>query len=95
MFRAAIIQSGPCQAQVALPEAERASLDYARDAGCGDPETAADCLRALPADKLREPVWYYSIGDDQLSGPVTGTAALAGGPDDGVSPRARRPGCRC
>ena len=76
LFRAAILQSGPCQAQLALPEAQRASLDYARQAGCEDPATAAACLRALPADKLREPVWYYGIGDDKLSGPVTGTAAL-------------------
>ena len=40
------------------------------------PGTAAACLRALPADKLREPVWYYRIGDDALSGPVTGTTVL-------------------
>jgi para-nitrobenzyl esterase len=76
LFRAAIIQSGPCQAQVALPEAERVSLDYARGAGCPDPATAPACLRALPVDKLRKPVWYYHIGDDSLSGPVTGTATL-------------------
>jgi para-nitrobenzyl esterase len=76
LFRAAILQSGPCQAQLALPEAQRASIDYARQAGCGDPVSAAACLRALPADKLREPVWYYGIGDDRLSGPVTGTATL-------------------
>jgi para-nitrobenzyl esterase len=76
LFRAAILQSGPCQAQLGLPEAQHASLDYAREVGCGDPATAAACLRALPADKLREPVWYYGIGDDKLSGPVTGTAAL-------------------
>ncbi|MDT5364828.1 MAG: para-nitrobenzyl esterase [Mycobacterium sp.] len=86
LFRAAIIQSGPCQAQVALPEAQRASLDYARQAGCGDPMSAADCLRALPADKLREPVWYFRIGDDALSGPVTGTATL---PVDPVTAFAR------
>jgi para-nitrobenzyl esterase len=76
LFRAAIIQSGPCQAQLALPDAESASLDYARDAGCGDPRTVAACLRALPVAKLRKPVWYYRIGDDALSGPVTGTAVL-------------------
>jgi para-nitrobenzyl esterase len=76
LFRAAIIESGPCQAQVALPEAQKASLDYARDAGCGDPATAAACLRALPANKLRKPVWYYRIGEDSLSGPVTGTNVL-------------------
>ena len=76
LFRAALIQSGPCQAQVALPEAQRASLDYARAAGCGNPAAAAACLRALPANKLRRPVWYYRIGDDSLSGPVTGTNVL-------------------
>ena len=76
LFRAAIIQSGPCQAQLALPEAQRASVDYARDAGCDDRATVAACLRALPAEKLRKPVWYYRIGDDALSGPVTGTKVL-------------------
>lgn len=76
LFRAAIIQSGPCQAQLALPEAAWISIDYARDAGCGDPVTAAACLRALPANELRKPVWYFSIGDDALSGPVTGTTVL-------------------
>ncbi len=76
LFRAAIIQSGPCQAQVALPEAQRVSIDYARDAGCEDLSTVAACLRALPAAKLRKPVWYYHIGDDALSGPVTGTKVL-------------------
>ncbi|GAB7071997.1 carboxylesterase family protein [Mycobacterium hodleri] len=76
LFRAAIIQSGPCQAQLALPDAQRASVDYARAAGCGDMRTVAACLRALPAEKLRKPVWYYRIGDDALSGPVTGTKVL-------------------
>ena len=76
LFDAAIIQSGPCRAQVALPEAEHISVDYARDAGCADPAAAAECLRALPADKLRKPVRYFRIGDDALSGPVTGTALL-------------------
>jgi para-nitrobenzyl esterase len=76
LFRAAIVQSGPCQAQVALPEAERISLDYARNMGCGDPATAPQCLRAIPADKFRNPVWYFRIGDDTLSGPVTGTTSL-------------------
>ncbi|MEU0495285.1 carboxylesterase/lipase family protein [Mycobacterium sp. NPDC006124] len=76
LFRAAIIQSGPCQAQLALPEAQRASVAYARDAGCEDLRTVATCLRALPADRLRKPVWYYRIGDDALSGPVTGTKVL-------------------
>ena len=76
LFRSAIIQSGPCQAQLALPEAERISVDYAREAGCGDPVTVAACLRALPASELRKPVWYFRIGENRLSGPVTGTTVL-------------------
>ncbi|OBF33042.1 carboxylesterase [Mycobacterium sp. ACS1612] len=76
LFRAAIIQSGPCQAQLALPAAEQASLDYAAQLGCRDVQSAAQCLRALPEGKLREPVWYYRIGADALSGPVTGTSRL-------------------
>ena len=76
LFRAAIIQSGPCQAQVALPEATRISLDYARAVGCPDRVAAPQCLRAIAPEKLRVPVWYYRIGDDLLSGPVTKTAAL-------------------
>ncbi|MCZ0729266.1 carboxylesterase/lipase family protein [Mycolicibacterium iranicum] len=76
LFGAAVVMSGPCQAQLALPAAQDRSVAYAADLGCGDPESAAECLRALPANKLRTPIWYYGIGDDQLSGPVTGTAAL-------------------
>jgi para-nitrobenzyl esterase len=76
LFRAAIIQSGPCQAQVALPVAEKNSLDYAAELGCGDPQSAAQCLRGLPANRLRAPVYYYRVGEDSLSGPVTGTKAL-------------------
>ncbi|MFG1930178.1 carboxylesterase/lipase family protein [Mycobacterium sp. NPDC048908] len=76
LFRAAIIQSAPCQAQLALPAAEQASIDYAAQLGCGDMQLAAQCLRALPAGKLREPVWYYRIGADALSGPVIGTSRL-------------------
>lgn len=83
LFQAAIIQSGPCQAQVTLPEAQSASLAYARSVGCGDPAAAAACLRRLPVEKLRKPVWYYHVGDDSLSGPVTGTTALPVDPMQG------------
>ena len=76
LFRAAIIQSAPCGAQADLPRAEQSSIDYAAKVGCADPKTAADCLRALPLDKLREPVTFYNIGEDSLPGPVTGSAAL-------------------
>jgi para-nitrobenzyl esterase len=85
LFRAAIIQSGPCQAQVELPAAEKSSVDYAAELGCGDLQSAAQCLRALPADKLREPVWYFRIGADALSGPVTQTKALPVDPITGFT----------
>ena len=87
LFRAAIMQSGPCQAQVPLPAAEQISLDYAAEVGCGQPESAAQCLRALPADKLRAPVWYYRIGGEELSGPVTGTTVLPVDPITGFNER--------
>ena len=47
--------------------------------------TAAECLRALPADKLRQPVWYGRIGADTLSGPVTGTKTLPVDPIAGIA----------
>ena len=81
LFRAAIIQSGPCSAQADIAGAEHTSLDYAASVGCGNPATAADCLRALPATKLARPPWYVWLGDsDALSGPVTGTATLPADP---------------
>jgi len=85
LFRGAIIASGPCQAQGALPEATDASLAYAQAAGCGDPAVAADCLRSLPVDKLRKPVWYYGIGENMLSGPVAGTTLLPVDPMRAIS----------
>jgi para-nitrobenzyl esterase len=44
--------------------------------GCGDIRTAGECLRAIPVAKLDEPPWYYRIGSDSLTGPVTGTEEL-------------------
>jgi para-nitrobenzyl esterase len=85
LFRAALIMSAPCQAQATLPAAEKTGLDYAAEVGCGDRESAAQCLRALPVDKLRKPVWNYRIGDDKLSGPVTGTKALPVDPITGFA----------
>lgn len=76
LFRAAILMSAPCQAQADLATATRRSMDYAAEAGCPDPAVAAACLRALPVDRLRKPVWYFNIGSDELTGPVTGTATL-------------------
>lgn len=76
LFRAAIIQSGPCQAQADLPTAERASIEYANKVGCEDMKTAGDCLRALPTDKLRRMLTYYGIGEVKLAGPITGAKSL-------------------
>jgi para-nitrobenzyl esterase len=76
LFRAAIIQSGPCQAQVGPATARRISRAYAASVGCADHATAAACLRALPAGRLAEPLWYARFGTDRLSGPITGTPAL-------------------
>lgn len=76
LFRAAIVQSGPCQAQPDLATAQRASRDYTGSVGCADQGATAECLRALPAETLAMPLWYSRFGTDHLSGPVTGTATL-------------------
>ncbi|MEO6793099.1 MAG: carboxylesterase family protein [Mycobacterium sp.] len=89
LFRAAIIQSGPCQAQVEAPEARRISRDYTEAVGCTEPDDPglAACLRALPAERLTKPLWYARFGTDRLSGPVLGTSLLPTDPmrvfDDG------------
>ena len=76
LFRAAILQSGPCEAQANRATAERVSLAYAAAAGCADPAIAADCLRALPVAKLIQPPLYDHVGGDALTGPISGTASL-------------------
>jgi para-nitrobenzyl esterase len=76
LFHAAIIQSGPCQAQVDLATAQRISRGYAASMGCADQATAAACLRALPAGALAQPLWYARFGTDRLSGPIIGTPIL-------------------
>ena len=85
LFSAAIVQSGPCQAQYDLPAAERASEQYAAEVGCGDKATAAACLRALPPERLQRPVLYGRIGSERLSGPVTGTKTLPVDPMTGAA----------
>ncbi len=85
LFRAAIMQSGPCQLQPDLPAAQKASADYAAEAGCADPATAAQCLRALPADKLQTALVYRQLGTEVLSGPVTGTTTLPVDPVTGIA----------
>jgi para-nitrobenzyl esterase len=80
LFRGAIMQSGPCQAQADLKAAERISVDYAKRAGCADITSAARCLRGLPADRLIGGPPYVRIGANVLTGPVTGTSRLPAAP---------------
>jgi para-nitrobenzyl esterase len=76
LFRAAILQSGPCQAQADRVTAQQVSTDYAASAGCVDPAAVAACLRSLPAEKLQRAPLYVGFGPDKLTGPVTGTDRL-------------------
>nr|WP_033289717.1 carboxylesterase family protein [Amycolatopsis jejuensis] len=81
LFRAAIVQSGPCQAQTTLADAQRKSVTYAAARGCTDRATAAACLRALPVAKLLEAPTYVSLARIEMPGPVTGGSVLPkGGP---------------
>ena len=82
LFRAAILQSGPCQTQADRPTAQRVSLDYAATVGCADPATAAQCLRALPVNRLQRPPLYVGFGPDRLTGPVIGTDRV---PEDPIA----------
>jgi len=82
LFHAAVVMSGPCQAQAGLATAERVSRTYAESVGCGEVATAAECLRRLPADRLIASPLYYNLGVNAITGPVTGTDAL---PVDPVS----------
>lgn len=85
LFRAAIMQSAPCELQSDLPAAQKASIDYAAEAGCPDPAAAAQCLRALPPDKLQTALVYRQLGTEVLSGPVTGTTTLPVDPVTGIT----------
>nr|MCW1959428.1 carboxylesterase family protein [Mycobacterium sp.] len=75
LFRAAIMQSGPCQAQVDLQTAERISIGYAARAGCPGP-AALQCLLDLPANRLQDGPRYVQVGANPITGPVTGTRRL-------------------
>lgn len=80
LFRAAIIQSGPCQAQVDLATAQDVSRGFAESVGCGgpdaDPDAVAQCLRALPATRVASAPWYVHIDTHSLTGPVFDTHVL-------------------
>ncbi|WP_235677743.1 carboxylesterase/lipase family protein [Mycolicibacterium sarraceniae] len=76
LFRAAILQSGPCQAQADRATGQKVSTDYATKVGCSDPDAVAACLRSLPAKELQSAPLYVGFGPDKLTGPVTGTDRL-------------------
>ena len=89
-------RAGRARRRPRCPTRSSVSVDYAPKPGCGDPATAAQCLRALPADKLRKPVLVLPVSATiALSGPVTGTHGAARGPDDGVRRGGERHGYRC
>ena len=55
LFQRAIIESGACtspDSAVSRTAAERGGVEMAGDLGCGDPATAAACLRALPVKQV-------------------------------------------
>ena len=52
LFNRAIVQSGLCQVNPSLAEAEKSGADFAAKLGCGDPASAAACLRDKPADAV-------------------------------------------
>lgn len=82
LFRSAILQSGPCQAQADRLTAARISADYAATVGCAEPPAAAQCLRRLPPARFQRAPTYVGFGTDRLTGPVYGTGALPLAPMD-------------
>ncbi|WP_233574183.1 carboxylesterase/lipase family protein [Amycolatopsis panacis] len=91
LFRAAIVQSGPCGQQATLADAEKASVAYAAAHGCRDRATAAACLRALPPGKLLDAPRYASLAGIELPGPVTGGSVLPQAPPEGIRRGAAAP----
>ncbi|TDO08780.1 para-nitrobenzyl esterase [Mycobacterium sp. BK086] len=76
LFRAAILQSGPCQAQADRATAQQVSGEYATRVGCSEPAGMAECLRSRPVKELQSAPLYVGFGPDKLTGPVTGTDRL-------------------
>jgi para-nitrobenzyl esterase len=52
MFTHAIIQSGLCQVDPSLADAEKTGADFAAKLGCADPASIASCLRGKSADAV-------------------------------------------
>ena len=57
LFQHAILESGACtspDSAIAMADAEAGGLALASAVGCGDPATAAECLRRLPTRTLQK-----------------------------------------
>ncbi|MET8042100.1 carboxylesterase family protein [Micromonospora sp. NPDC005215] len=86
LFHRAILQSNSCANPVQTrAEAARAAEEFARNIGCADPGTVADCLRGRDPARLVETAGYPGAGVDLgpvVDGrtlPVDPAAALATG----------------
>ncbi|HEU0191144.1 MAG TPA: carboxylesterase family protein [Mycobacterium sp.] len=77
LFRAAIIQSGPCQAQVGVAEAQRISRDYAATVGCAV-QAAAPTLPG-PAPQAGQPAQAAQAGRVAQSGQAACLRAVPAG----------------
>ncbi|MFA4080330.1 carboxylesterase/lipase family protein [Mycobacteroides salmoniphilum] len=80
LFRSAIMESAPCQAQAPVSSAVRDSAAYAAEVGCPAGPGVAGCLRALSVDALRDSPQFTGIG--LPVSPVTGTPELPAPPVD-------------
>jgi para-nitrobenzyl esterase len=85
LFRAAILQSGPCLEQTTLASAEQVSVAWAARVGCPDGAGAAACLRALPATRLLTSPVFYSLAGVNSPGPVIGDPVLPNNPVDAAT----------
>ncbi|WP_328875497.1 carboxylesterase family protein [Streptomyces sp. NBC_00287] len=84
LFQRAIQQSGSCASPGAvtaltLDAAERKGSGFAASAGCPDPTTAAECLRAVPVAEL---IRTAGTGAASLWGPNTGPRVLPYAPQE-------------
>ncbi|SHS95477.1 Probable carboxylesterase [Mycobacteroides abscessus subsp. abscessus] len=80
LFRSAIMESAPCQAQAPVSSAVRDSTAYAAEVGCPAGPDMARCLRALSVDALRDSPQFTGIG--LPVSPVIGTPELPAAPLD-------------
>lgn len=74
LFRSAILESAPCQAQASVSGAVRDSATFMAEVGCPVGPDSARCLRALSVDALRDSPQFSGIG--LPVSPVTGTREL-------------------